>query len=122
MLLKNDYIDVLNDENILLNAELLNVIWENNIDIGGLNIILVIRPQVKRFKGTIKLSFIQVQKAAFIFDGNYDLGYIERYKLFRLKNGQYYLSLDPYDEYSKEESDLDNYVLIFKKAERVIQE
>lgn len=63
----------------------------------------------------IRIKLIGLQKYDLFFEGG-QLSYLERYKLFKLETGNFYFSIDPYDEF-KFPSKKDNGVFHAKKIE-----
>jgi hypothetical protein len=110
-------IKLLNNENILLDSKIQKILWETDPKTEELSIIIILIPQFKRYKGKVLLKCTGIQLVQLYTEGEY-LGCVERYKLLTLPGNRYYLSLDPYDENSIEESNLDNMVVICKDITR----
>jgi hypothetical protein len=55
-------------------------------------------PRQGSYKEKLRLEFREIKEFAFYYDDTSTFYYLERYKLFPTADGDYYLSMDPYDE------------------------
>lgn len=105
--------------------ELLKMPWEGEAILDGhlievrmfdegyyRTVVLKILPRPDTITGILELTFKEVTGVEFANDGEVPL-YITSYKFIKTKDGQYYLSLDPYLEDGKED-DRDGDVVISK--------
>lgn len=55
-------------------------------------------PRKGTFENKLRLVFKEVKEFNFYYDNRITFFYIVKYKLFQLPDGDYYISLDPFDE------------------------
>ncbi len=116
--MKDKTIDIYNGESIMLNSKFEKVEIYNNEKNGKLCIKLILNRYEK-----VRASFVfeGVSKCIINFDNQYDLGYIENYKLLFTKENLTYISLDPDSEDLEIESDDDSFVIVAESVYRSIE-
>ncbi len=77
-----------------------------------------IRRKKSKFK-SIKIKFLEVEEYSFYYVASIFFYNIERVKLFSLERGNFYLSLDPYDD-KQEMDERDQDFIISKRLELIV--
>ncbi len=112
-----DLIDVHEGESIILNSKFEKLEIYNDKKNGRLFVKLIL---MRYEKTRIFFEFEEVSKCIFNFDADYDLGYIEDYKILFIEDNLLYLSLDPDNKILNRPSDKDSFIIIAKKIKRSI--
>jgi hypothetical protein len=95
-----ELIDVLEESHALLDSKIIGVnLFEVTEGERKYEVVFQIdlEPVTGSFKNRFRIEFRGVSKFDFYF-GKAGLCYVERFKFFQLPNGEFYLSIDPYDE------------------------
>lgn len=103
----SELIDVLEESHALLDSKIIGVnLFE--VTEGERKYELVFHLDLQPMTGTLKekfrIEFRGVNRFDFYF-GRAGLCYVERFKFFQLPNGEFYLSIDPYNEDSSASED-----------------
>lgn len=116
--MKDKKIDIYNGESIILNSKVEKVEVYNREENGKLCIKLILSRYEK-----VRAYFVFEGVSKFIinFDSQYDLGYIENYKLLFTKENLTYISLDPDNEDLEIESDDDAFIIVAESVHRNIE-
>jgi len=89
-------INELGQNNALLDGRVLSInLYANN---SSVTLQLDIQPRAGSLSGILRLVFQNVKEFYFNYEDEVTFFYIQRYKLFQKKEGDYYLCIDPFDE------------------------
>ncbi|TGO02661.1 hypothetical protein PN36_21300 [Candidatus Thiomargarita nelsonii] len=87
----------LKGNNALLDAKMTGMNFSTEPS-GRFAVQLDFEPRQGSYKEKLRLEFREIKEFAFYYDETTAFYYLERYKLFPTADGDYYLSMDPYDE------------------------
>ena len=103
----------LSGHNSLLDTKVkrISIFEEEDLLIGELE--FAMRP-LSKYRNVV-LKFTDVKEYSFYYNDNHVFYNVERFKFFRMENGSYYLSLDPYEE-EQVPSDQDQDIVVAKNV------
>jgi hypothetical protein len=90
-------IKALKENNALLDAKMIDMNFSTE-NTGNAMVQLDFEPRQGSYKEKLRLEFRGIKEFTFYYDETTAFYYVERYKLFHTADGDYYLSMDPYDE------------------------
>jgi len=108
----------LKEKNALLDAKMIGMIFSTEPS-GNFAVQLDFEPRKGSYKEKLRLEFHDIKEFAFYYDDTSAFYYLERYKLFPTADGDYYLSMDPYDE-EKDLSEEDQGVIRAKQISGIL--
>lgn len=111
-------IKALKENNALLDAKMIDMNFSTE-DNGNAIVQLDFEPRPGSYKEKLRLEFRGIKEFAFYYDETIAFYYLERYKLFPTNDGDYYLSMDPYDE-EENISQEDQGIIRAKKIEGIL--
>lgn len=86
----------LDQNNALLDGRVLSInLYADN---SSVTLQLDIQPRAGSLSGMLRLVFENIKEFYFNYEDKVTFFNIKRYKLFQIKEGDYYLSIDPFDE------------------------